>query len=128
MNDEIEWLSRSEYQDRHGKSMTTMQIALREGRVPGAVKNLHNEWMIPADAPVLRRPPGRPSLGEQARTIQQGTKISAEEKVWLEAQHGTAGAGLRAALDAYMIEQLRVARTTVLHLEALIARDLGEEP
>jgi hypothetical protein len=57
MEDEVEWLSRSEYQDRHGKSESTMQRALREGRVPGAEKNAHGEWLIPADAPILRKPP-----------------------------------------------------------------------
>lgn len=50
---------------------------------------------------------GRPSLGNQARTIQQGTKISADELAWLERLHGTAHKGLRAALDLYKLERMR---------------------
>jgi hypothetical protein len=42
---------------------------------------------------------GRPSLGEQARTLRQSTKISAAEKRWLEEEYGTAHTGLRVALD-----------------------------
>lgn len=42
---------------------------------------------------------GRPSLGEQARTLRQSTKISAAEKRWLEDEYGTAHTGLRVALD-----------------------------
>lgn len=50
---------------------------------------------------------GRPSLGNQARTIQQSTKISKDELSWLEGLHGSAHKGLRAALDLYKIEQSR---------------------
>lgn len=50
---------------------------------------------------------GRPSLGNQARTIQQSTKISKDELVWLEGLHGSAHKGLRAALDLYKLEQMR---------------------
>lgn len=50
---------------------------------------------------------GRPSLGNQARTIQQGTKVSRDEIAWLESLHGSAHKGLRAALDFYKREQLR---------------------
>lgn len=50
---------------------------------------------------------GRPSLGNQARTIQQGTKISKDELTWLETMHGSAHKGLRVALDHYKLEQMR---------------------
>jgi hypothetical protein len=56
---------------------------------------------------------GRPSLGNQARTIQQNTKISREEQTWLEGLHGSAGKGMRAALDAYKVAMLRAAGTEV---------------
>lgn len=49
---------------------------------------------------------GRPSLGEQARTLRQSTKISAEEKRWLEAEYGTAHTGLRVALDTLKANKL----------------------
>lgn len=42
---------------------------------------------------------GRPSLGQQAKTIRVTTKISAREKALLEARYGTVYAGLRAALE-----------------------------
>jgi hypothetical protein len=50
---------------------------------------------------------GRPSLGNQARTIQQGTKVSKDEIVWLEGLHGSAHKGLRAALDFYKLERMK---------------------
>jgi hypothetical protein len=50
---------------------------------------------------------GRPSLGNQARTIQQGTKVSRDEIMWLETLHGSAHKGLRAALDFYKLERMR---------------------
>lgn len=50
---------------------------------------------------------GRPSLGNQARNIQQGTKVSADEIAWLESLHGSAHKGLRAALDFYKLERMR---------------------
>jgi hypothetical protein len=50
---------------------------------------------------------GRPSLGDQARNIQQGTKVSKDEIKWLEGLHGSAHKGLRAALDFYKLETLR---------------------
>lgn len=53
---------------------------------------------------------GRPSLGEQARTLRQSTKISAEEKRWLETEYGTAHTGLRVALDTLKAQRLGVAK------------------
>jgi hypothetical protein len=50
---------------------------------------------------------GRPSLGNQARNIQQGTKVSKDEIAWLEGLHGSAHKGLRAALDFYKLERMR---------------------
>lgn len=50
---------------------------------------------------------GRPSLGNQARNIQQGTKVSKDEIAWLEGLHGSAHKGLRAALDYYKLERMR---------------------
>jgi hypothetical protein len=50
---------------------------------------------------------GRPSLGQQAKTIRVTTKISAREKAALEAAHGTVYLGLRAALDAYLVQPQR---------------------
>jgi hypothetical protein len=50
---------------------------------------------------------GRPSLGDQARNIQQGTKVSKDEIKWLEGLHGSAHKGLRAALDFYKLERMR---------------------
>lgn len=50
---------------------------------------------------------GRPSLGDQARNIQRGTKVSKDEIRWLEGLHGSAHKGLRAALDFYKLERMK---------------------
>ena len=50
---------------------------------------------------------GRPSLGDQARNIQKGTKLSKDEIRWLEGLHGSAGKGLRVALAHYKVAQMQ---------------------
>lgn len=49
---------------------------------------------------------GRPSLGEDARTLRQSTKISAREQAWLVEQYGSAHKGLRVALDELKAKKL----------------------
>lgn len=66
---------------------------------------------------------GRPSLGNQARNIQQGTKVSRDEIAWLEALHGSAHKGLRAALDFYKLERMKQAGEKDY---AAALEDLGE--
>ena len=73
---------------------------------------------------------GRPSLGDQARNIQQGTKVSKDEIKWLEAMHGSAHKGLRAALDFYKLEKLSHAdgAGTAEYVAALRHFDDADEP
>lgn len=46
-------------------------------------------------------------MGEQARTVNGFTKISAAEKAWLEEAYGSSGKGLRAALELLKAQQQR---------------------
>lgn len=57
VTDGVEWLSKSEYWKRHRLSDSTITRALREGRVPGAVRDGRGHWLIPADAPIVDAPP-----------------------------------------------------------------------
>lgn len=63
-------------------------------------------------------------MGDQARTLQKGTKISREEMRWLEGLHGSVHAGLRVALDRYKVQVLSASddAATDAYLEALDAR------
>lgn len=63
-------LSKSHYQELHGKSASTMDRALREGRVPGAVRSEtgRKEWWIPADAVIAPEPVNGGVLVRQAPT------------------------------------------------------------
>lgn len=72
---------------------------------------------------------GRPSLGDQARNIQQGTKVSKDEIRWLEGLHGSAGKGLRAALDHYKVAQMRVSGVAgAQDYAAALEEDIEDEP